>query len=439
MKSKFGLRFFLIALTIVALLAIAFSASPVLAAGEGSVSITEDTILTRDYIFSGNGFVIGADNITLDMNGYTITGEALSFSRGILVMGRNGITIKNGTITGFSQGVQLFNADNNVIQDVISQNNTENGIHIMSDSDKNLIDDCTLKSNGTNGVFIGYGVSPSNNNTVQNCTISNNPDGINAYDSVGNSLVRNTINNFSGSGIFLKYSESNHVLFNRVSNDGVSDGQGIHLDDACSFNVIQGNNISTCGVAGIISDGIDSEENLVQGNNISNCVGVGIRIHGTKHEVQGNNITASTRGIALVHSSKENWVQNNNISKSGRAGIGISGTNNHVLNNKIKNTSGAGIGISSSDSEVIGNKVSYSARDGIVLFPPATGNSVEDNKVSYSNFNGIAAVAGPNGAATDNTIMKNKVNNSDGYDLYDWNAEEPANTWIDNVYTTSNF
>ncbi len=367
-----------------------------LAVGGLPITVTEDYTLTRDITFRGDGFIVGADNITLDLNGHTITGEPLSADRGILVSGRNGITIKNGTITGFSQGVQLGHADNNVIQDIISQNNTANGIHIISDSDHNLIDGCTFTGNGDCGISIdgSEGVLPSKNNTVQNCTISNNPDGINAYYSVGNSLVGNTINKFSGSGIFLKYSESNHVLFNRVSNDGVSIGQGIHLDDTCSFNVIQGNNISSCNVAGIMSDGIDSEDNLVQGNNISNCGGVGIEINGTQNEVRDNN---------------------------------------------IENTSGPGIRIRSSNNEVIGNTVSYSARNGIVLWPPAAGNMVKENQVSYSGSDGIAAAAGSNGAATDNTIMKNEVNKSVGYDLIDWHAPTPANTWIDNVYTTSNF
>jgi len=364
--------------------------------GGPPITVTEDYTLTQDITFSGDGFIIRADNITLDLNGHTITGEPFSADRGILVSGRNGITIKDGTITGFSQGIQLGHADNNIIQKIISQNNTSNGIHIMSDSDNNLIDDCTFTGNTDHGIYIdgSDGVLPSKNNTVQNCTVSNNPDGINVYHSVGNSLVSNTINNFPGSGIFLKYSESNHVLFNRFSNDGVSIGQGIHLDDACNFNVIQGNNISTCGVAGIMSDGIDSEENLVQGNNISNCGGVGIDIHGTQNEVRDNN---------------------------------------------IENTSGPGIRIRSSNSEVIGNKVSYSARNGIMLMPTATGNSVEENQVSYSGSDGIAAVADPNGSATGNTIMKNKVMNSNGYDLRDWHTPTPANTWIDNLYTTSNF
>ena len=52
--------------------------------------------------------IVGADNVTIDLNGYAIRGLGTDAGIGIDVSGRTGVTVKNGRITDFAQGVQLF-------------------------------------------------------------------------------------------------------------------------------------------------------------------------------------------------------------------------------------------------------------------------------------------------------------------------------------------
>jgi Right handed beta helix region len=69
-------------------------------------TITTDTTLDSDLIdCPGNGIVIGADNITLDLSGRTIDGTGLG--DGVANVAYIGATIQGGTIQGFGVGVRL--------------------------------------------------------------------------------------------------------------------------------------------------------------------------------------------------------------------------------------------------------------------------------------------------------------------------------------------
>ena len=68
-----------------------------------------------------NGIVIGADNVTLDLNGHVIDGDATEFADcppdepcdlGVFSSGYNGVTIKGGTVREFTFGVILDAAEN---------------------------------------------------------------------------------------------------------------------------------------------------------------------------------------------------------------------------------------------------------------------------------------------------------------------------------------
>ena len=94
------------------------------------VDTTLDSDVICDFTDSGrSGLVIGADGITLDLNGHTIGGavepsESHGGGAGIKVVDHSNITIKNGSITGFVMGVGLSGSDNNRIEDIVTTDNT---------------------------------------------------------------------------------------------------------------------------------------------------------------------------------------------------------------------------------------------------------------------------------------------------------------------------
>ena len=65
-------------------------------------TIVSDLVLDEDLTCVGTALVIGADGITLDLNGRTISGSGTG--EGVLVSGRSGLTVKNGTRFGCPDG-----------------------------------------------------------------------------------------------------------------------------------------------------------------------------------------------------------------------------------------------------------------------------------------------------------------------------------------------
>ena len=101
---------------------LALACSVAFGAGQASAThvrcgdtITADTTLDSDLLdCPNNGIVIGADDITLDLNGHTIDGDGDPFEPcpkdepcdiGVLNEGHDGVTIKGGTVTDFGLGV----------------------------------------------------------------------------------------------------------------------------------------------------------------------------------------------------------------------------------------------------------------------------------------------------------------------------------------------
>ena len=62
------------------------------------------------------GLILGADNITLDLNGFTISGTPQPFDNaGVWVFQRTGTTVRNGTVTAFDAGVVIEGGGHNTV------------------------------------------------------------------------------------------------------------------------------------------------------------------------------------------------------------------------------------------------------------------------------------------------------------------------------------
>ena len=113
-------------------------ASEFLQASAGHVScgdtITTDTTLDGDLLdCPSNGIVIGADDITLDLNGHTVSGDGEPFKAcperefcdvGVLNNGHDGVTVRNGSVGQFESGVLIGRARESRVLDISSSQNT---------------------------------------------------------------------------------------------------------------------------------------------------------------------------------------------------------------------------------------------------------------------------------------------------------------------------
>src|SRR5262249_4175831 len=78
-------------------------------------SISASVTLTTDLTCPGNGLIITAPDVTLDLGGHTIAGNGSN--RGVIIgvgltSALTGDTVRNGTISRFSTGLELGNLQN---------------------------------------------------------------------------------------------------------------------------------------------------------------------------------------------------------------------------------------------------------------------------------------------------------------------------------------
>lgn len=122
-------------------------------------TVMTSVTLTQDLLnCPGNGLVVGADNITIDGAGHTISGNAVDLNSppsqvGILNNGYENVTIKNVTVENFlDNGIELINgAARNKILRVTVRNNDDNGVRARAGSDHLLIARSTAASNALDG------------------------------------------------------------------------------------------------------------------------------------------------------------------------------------------------------------------------------------------------------------------------------------------------
>ena len=166
-------------------------------------TITADTRLESDLVdCPNNGIVIGADDITLDLNGHTIDGDGTEFADcpkntfcdvGVLDDRYDGVKIKGGSTREFVFGVWLAGARHSRVVDISSSKN----------------------------VFFGAVVSRSSRSVIQDSSFNHNippeGDGIGLFGSDHIRIVDNSIKDNRGPGIHVDGSDGNLITGNLFS------------------------------------------------------------------------------------------------------------------------------------------------------------------------------------------------------------------------------
>jgi parallel beta-helix repeat protein len=177
-------------------------------------TITVDTRLGNDLSdCPGIGIVIGADDVRLNLNGHVVDGDGIGDSEGIQVQGHRGITIENGSVRDFVEGVAVLNARQTSVRRLSLSAHRHTGVFV-SDSRDVAVEETKSTAIAFPGVFI---------------TRSHNVF-------VGRNVVSR-----SGSGIGVRMSDHVHVAGNTVSRNTC---EGIFVADGATDNVIEDNSVS---------------------------------------------------------------------------------------------------------------------------------------------------------------------------------------------------
>lgn len=230
------------------------SSSPVYVAGQEITSLPA-TISTPGFYFitkdlssdsSLPGIAITADNVTLDLMGFSLMGPGASLisSNGIHMDGNSNVEIRNGTIRNFpGNGIhEPSSAPTTAGHRILNMRihgNGGYGIRILGAN--HTIDQCTVWENEKAGISIGIGANVSNNSSY------NNGDGImtgggarvtgnvcyentryGIYTAFGSTVTNNTSYSNGGIGIYLVgncYADQNCAY----DNDG-----SVNMNTSCS-------------------------------------------------------------------------------------------------------------------------------------------------------------------------------------------------------------
>ena len=67
---------------------------------------------------NGDGIVITASNVTLNLNGYSVSTRAEGTGRGVAILGATGVSVRNGKIGSFNANVMVSSATNVVVENL---------------------------------------------------------------------------------------------------------------------------------------------------------------------------------------------------------------------------------------------------------------------------------------------------------------------------------
>jgi parallel beta-helix repeat protein len=368
----------------------------------------------------GNGFAIGANNVTI--NGF----EIRNCSNGI-----QGQT-SNSTIS------------NNIIHDNLNYGGSNGvGILLWGDNDNNQISGNTVYNNDRQGVVVGHcdfagpggactagGTQISSGNTISGNVIHDNgrytqpngPDasqyGIQLWNADGNEIKLNEVSNHKGSGfsvgVYLCNADSNDVHDNAAHDnqyniaaygcEGSSDGNNIHLN---TLSAPTDSNVRLFG---------GSPSNTVNDNTMSGGVyGVRVSPGNTDTAVTANGISGFKQNGVRIDGSSDVDVSTNSIDGQGACNSSFSPGSSPETDTRcygvewidstgmISANTITGVKIGAGTGGQTGVGIRASARSG-----KTTGVTIDHNVVSAYQKNGMV-ITGQYGGTVSATVDTNIV------------------------------
>lgn len=260
--------------------------------GCGATIVVNTTLDSNIGPCTGTGITIGADGISLNLNGFTISGVTgvPGEGPGILLQGRTDVTVKGGTVEHFDAGVALVGGSANTVKDMTVDRNEGDsttdfgdGIAVLS-SHFNTIKSNTVTRNAPfDGIGL-FGFGGSDDNVIKDNFVADNigtrtigphgpteeDDGIRLENrSDRNTVKNNTVlrNGLDGIAVFFQ-STDNVIKDNVVNENGKTPvlnrkGDGIHVFVQANRTTIKDNDVFDNGAFGII---VSSQQNVIQDN-----------------------------------------------------------------------------------------------------------------------------------------------------------------------------
>jgi hypothetical protein len=315
--------------------------------------LTNSTTLRADVTgCTGDGLVVGADRITLDLNGHRVSGTGAA---GIRVAGRRAVTVLDGKVEGFTNNVLLHGSTGNVFRRLRVRRSEGRGVEVLNGSDGNRFEQVASDEGRS-----GFRLQESNRNVLVHITAS-----------------RNEFN-----GVFGVAADDNVVQDGVFADNGEA---GVGFADGSDRNRIVTN--TTSGSPGGVS-AFFGDHNIIAGNRM---IGGGVIVQGHRNLVVANTVTdlpGCPDGCGLgisVEGGTANLITGNFVARTARIGIHVDEyevagnappIDNVIRANVVRDSADAGIAVGTD-----------SAGGGTI-----TGTVIEANLVTGSGLDGIHVV-----------------------------------------------
>ena len=269
--------------------------------------IASNTVLTNDLLnCQGNGLNIVANNVQLDCQGHTVSGNVNSSVYGIFAQDLNNISIKNCIVQNFNGG----------------------GIVLVSVNQSQL-----TNNSATNNYFGYYLYGFMNGSLFSNFAGSNNFAGFFLQFTENASLVSNTAHNNTEIGFLTSVSPNN----NFVNNSARENGRGFQIDSSSFLKFTSNNAIN----------------NINEGFVLSGCETCASQYMGQNNTFTSNIADNNFQGFSLI-SAQQNNISSNTIINNGEGiRIGIANdnsSNNLIYNNYFSNNTANAVDLKDSNS-----------------------------------------------------------------------------------------
>lgn len=441
-------------------LIVAATALPGVADAKPATTLACGTLVTQSTKLSGNigpctgdGLVIAANNVKLDLGGYRIFGDPVAAASptaamaGVRFRNVSNSEVRNGEVSGFSVGVRIDGGGGNTVRDIYAHDNVgtagDDGDGIAAwNSSNNTIEKNRVARNGPfSGISLVTGpyqpttpsITMSGNKIVGNEVTDNNVQicvtqgGCRPRDPQTGVQSPTATVPFGGfttgnqaDGIRIEGPNATDSLIERNFVTGSSDN-GIFVMPSCR-DAMMGPGTETC------AGDIGNLRTFIK-NNVANHNGYG--------RATGSGINLFGMGAVNAIQAKFNSVVGNTTNDNYTDGI--------QLFSSGCGPAGANMRCAATDNVVLRNSATGNRNDGIRLMPGSNRNVVNFNSV-FNNGNiglevQIARAAGvpiAGTGASDNSLFGNQGTGNAVWDGADDNPGCDNNDWDQNRFGTVN-
>lgn len=343
--------------------------------------VTTSIRLANDLVnCPGDGLVIGASHITVDLAGHSISGVNARGSEGIADDGHGNVLIQNGTIKRFFlNGVGLRSAPHSVVSHMTIRQIGAGG--------------------GESDASAGVQLKNSPYSSVVGSAVSNDvsafqSDGVDVLSSQGSTIRGNALTNNAWDGMVVLFSPETRVIGNVLKGNK---NQGFELNQGSDRSSVIGNYAANNADDGLIVgavSGLRVENNILQGN---------------------------PDGGLFMFDLHGSWISHNLAFGNG-AGIDLEGgqngsTNNVIANNDTSRNQFVGLVLENvgADHNLVtaniadDNKGASADGGGGIVLATANGNTVRDNVAVGNRAVGIGVFEQSPGDTKHNVLTRNVV------------------------------